>query len=415
MRWSVLPVSLCHETGTQGESVLPMSVVMLVPAFRGLALEKRKDMTSRFAVLVVFLLFSGWFQCVGAYPGSMAAYPAFPAVDLKDENGQLVSTEDWSNEGFPIVVVMWANWSSPSKKLLSDLKATFDAVYDKTYWQIYAVAVDDERTVGGVRPFFKENGAQFKLFFDHKEALVNALSPGSLPAVYVLNADHEIAWSKAGYALGMDSEIAASAKIVAQETDPTIGYSYVTEPFNNNARNWLVGRNDTWKSFGEIRDGSYFLSYDGEGLIWSKVELPELRGKTEFRIEAKIKRLKGGEDQSYGIVWGDPQSSITFDFGTNEIGVFVRKFDNGALSFPKAGNTPCDGPESPTPLLCGALPGQFNTFSIERYGNFYVFRMNGDKMAEVEWDYPLVSQLSIMVWKGCSIQVEEIIWGYPAP
>jgi thiol-disulfide isomerase/thioredoxin len=95
-------------------------------------------------LLILFVLFLNL--------ASNAQVSSLPAATLKNLDGKDVQTADLSNDGKPMLICFWATWCSPCKKELNTYADYYEEWQKETGVKIYAVTIDDQRTVNSVKP-----------------------------------------------------------------------------------------------------------------------------------------------------------------------------------------------------------------------------------------------------------------------
>ena len=81
-----------------------------------------------------------------------------PDVNLKDIEGNSVSTASLVQSEGPTVFCFWATWCSPCKRELNNYAELYEDWVDETGVQIVAVSIDDQRSVNRVAPYVNSVG-----------------------------------------------------------------------------------------------------------------------------------------------------------------------------------------------------------------------------------------------------------------
>jgi cytochrome c biogenesis protein CcmG/thiol:disulfide interchange protein DsbE len=132
---------------------------------------------------------------------------SLPAVTLKDLDGKDVNTADLSNDGKPILVCFWATWCSPCKKELNTYADYYDEWKKETGVKIYAVTIDDQRTVNSVKPYVNSVSWEYEILSDVNKTFSQAMGVNSPPHTFLLNGRGEIVWQHVGYTPGDEEEV----------------------------------------------------------------------------------------------------------------------------------------------------------------------------------------------------------------
>jgi peroxiredoxin len=143
--------------------------------------------------------------CLGVMANGQVS--SLPAVTLKDMDGKDVNTADLSNDGKPILVCFWATWCSPCKKELNTYADYYDEWKKESGVKIYAVTIDDQRTVNSVKPYVNSVSWEYEILSDVNKTFSQAMGVNSPPHTFLLNGRGEIVWQHVGYTPGDEEEV----------------------------------------------------------------------------------------------------------------------------------------------------------------------------------------------------------------
>ncbi|MDD3459562.1 MAG: redoxin domain-containing protein, partial [Weeksellaceae bacterium] len=76
----------------------------------------------------------------------------FPDAPIRDLKGNQVNIKAESMEGKTIVLAFWATWCGPCMLELNAINDKIDDWASETDFQLYAISLDDSKTVGRVQP-----------------------------------------------------------------------------------------------------------------------------------------------------------------------------------------------------------------------------------------------------------------------
>jgi len=136
-----------------------------------------------------------------------AQVSSLPSVTLKDLDGKDVNTADLSNDGKPVLICFWATWCSPCKKELNTYADYYEEWQKETGVKIYAVAIDDQRTVNSVKPYVNSVSWEYEILSDVNKTFSQAMGVNSPPHTFLLNGKGEIVWQHVGYTPGDEEEV----------------------------------------------------------------------------------------------------------------------------------------------------------------------------------------------------------------
>ncbi len=132
---------------------------------------------------------------------------SLPAVTLKDLDGKDVNTATLSNDGKPMLICFWATWCSPCKKELNTYADYYEEWQKETGVKIYAVTIDDQRTVNSVKPYVNSVSWEYEILSDVNKTFSQAMGVNSPPHTFLLNGKGEIVWQHVGYTPGDEEEV----------------------------------------------------------------------------------------------------------------------------------------------------------------------------------------------------------------
>ena len=136
---------------------------------------------------------------------SLSAQNTLPSVSLKTVDGKTVNTASLS-EGKTIVISLWATWCVPCKNELDAISDVYDEWQDETNVELYAVSVDDSRTVKRVKPLVNGKGWDYKVLLDTNHDLKRALGVSTVPVVLIVK-DNKIVYRHSGYTEGAEDDL----------------------------------------------------------------------------------------------------------------------------------------------------------------------------------------------------------------
>ncbi len=132
---------------------------------------------------------------------------SLPSVQLKDLDGNIVDTGILSNNGKPIMLCFWATWCSPCKKEMNTYSELYQDWKDETGVEIYAVSIDDQRTVNSVKPYVNSVSWEYKILLDVNKTFSQAMGVNSPPHTFLLDGRGNIVWQHVGYSAGDEEEV----------------------------------------------------------------------------------------------------------------------------------------------------------------------------------------------------------------
>jgi len=135
------------------------------------------------------------------------AQEKLPNVILKDINGNSVNLSELSNNGKPIVINFWATWCAPCKRELNTIHDLYEDWKEETGVKIYAISVDDQRTVDKVKPYTNAQGWEYEVLLDTNGDLKRAIGVNNVPFTLLLDGKGNIVWKHNNYNPGDENEL----------------------------------------------------------------------------------------------------------------------------------------------------------------------------------------------------------------
>ena len=133
---------------------------------------------------------------------SVFKYKKLPSVKLKTVKGLPFSSDKITNNGKPIIISFWATWCKPCVRELTTIADVYDEWVEETGVKLYAVSVDDSRSMTLVAPMVNGKGWDFTVLLDPNSDFKRAMSVGLIPHTFLLNGKGEVVWQHTSFAEG---------------------------------------------------------------------------------------------------------------------------------------------------------------------------------------------------------------------
>lgn len=130
-----------------------------------------------------------------------------PNISLKDLSGNIIQVSELNNDANPIIINFWSTWCGPCKRELNSINEVYSEWNDETGVKIYAVSIDDQRTVDRVKPYVDANNWEFQVLLDTNGDLKRAMCVNSIPFTFLLDKDRKIVWKHNNYNPGDEIEL----------------------------------------------------------------------------------------------------------------------------------------------------------------------------------------------------------------
>ncbi len=129
-----------------------------------------------------------------------------PKTTLKTLHGTETDLIKLSKESEFMVVSLWATWCIPCRNELTAINEVYEDWKKEVDVIVYAVSIDDSRTVKSVRPMANGKNWGFTVLLDTNNDLKRELSANSVPLTLVIKKG-KIIYRHSGYTLGAENDI----------------------------------------------------------------------------------------------------------------------------------------------------------------------------------------------------------------
>lgn len=125
-----------------------------------------------------------------------------PQFTLKDLEGKQVDLQKIS-EDRTVVISLWATWCVPCINELEAINLFYEDWQEDLDLELYAISIDDPRTVNRVRPMVKGKGWEYTILLDTNNDLRRALGAATVPLTLVVK-NNKILYKQSGYSPGSE-------------------------------------------------------------------------------------------------------------------------------------------------------------------------------------------------------------------
>jgi len=151
--------------------------------------------------LRIFLFLAFISSCALAQEG-VFTYKKLPTVSLKTVKGLPYSSDSITNNGKPIILSFWATWCKPCVRELTTISDVYDDWVTETGVKLYAISVDDSRSMTLVGPMVNGKGWDFTVLLDPNSDFKRAMNVGPIPHTFLLNGKGEVVFQHTSFAEG---------------------------------------------------------------------------------------------------------------------------------------------------------------------------------------------------------------------
>jgi thiol-disulfide isomerase/thioredoxin len=131
---------------------------------------------------------------------------SLPKSQLKTLSGETTNLQEISSDNDLIVVSLWATWCVPCKNELDAISEVYSEWQEETNVVLYAISVDDSRTVKRVKPLINGKDWDYQVLLDTNNDLKRALGSSTIPLTLIIK-NGEIVYRHSGYVPGSEDDL----------------------------------------------------------------------------------------------------------------------------------------------------------------------------------------------------------------
>ncbi len=139
-----------------------------------------------------------------------------PSIRIRTLSGEEFNTTDIKNDG-PIFLSFWATWCKPCIKELMAINENYPDWQEETGLKVYAVSIDDSKSVSRVAPFINGRAWDFEVLLDVNSDFKRAMNVINVPHSFILDKNGKVVWQHTSYAPGDEDEIYEVITKLAEE------------------------------------------------------------------------------------------------------------------------------------------------------------------------------------------------------
>lgn len=131
-----------------------------------------------------------------------------PDSKVQDKRGKAVSTAAWVDNETPFVVSFWSTTCKPCLKELDVLSENFDEWNEDVPFRMFAVSIDDSRSVARAKALAAGSGwDMLEVFYDVNSDFKRAMNVSMVPHVVVFDKNGKQVYTHAGYKPGDEMQL----------------------------------------------------------------------------------------------------------------------------------------------------------------------------------------------------------------
>ena len=130
-----------------------------------------------------------------------------PHITIKDIEGKPFHTSGITNDGKPVIIDFWATWCKPCVASLNGMNDVYAQWQEETGVKIYAVSIDDTRTMSSVAPFAAGKGWEFDVLLDSNSEFRRAMNVNNVPHTFLIDGNGKIVMQRNTYTPGDEDKM----------------------------------------------------------------------------------------------------------------------------------------------------------------------------------------------------------------
>lgn len=139
-----------------------------------------------------------------------------PNVDVKTMDGKKFNTSEIKNDGKPIIISFWATWCKPCVMELSAIAEKYQDWQTETGVKLYAVSIDDSKSMNRVSPFVNGKGWDYVVLLDANSDFKRAINVINVPHTFLIDAAGNVVYQHTTYAEGDEDLLYEKIKKLAK-------------------------------------------------------------------------------------------------------------------------------------------------------------------------------------------------------
>ncbi len=140
-----------------------------------------------------------------------------PSVNIKTLTGETFNTSEIKNPDGPIFLSFWATWCKPCIKELIAVDENYVDWQEETGLKVYAVSIDDSKSMSRVAPFVNGRAWEFEILLDSNSDFKRAMNVINVPHSFILDKNGKVIWQHNSYSPGDEDEIYKIIKKASEE------------------------------------------------------------------------------------------------------------------------------------------------------------------------------------------------------
>lgn len=126
---------------------------------------------------------------------------------VKTLEGKDFNTADISNDGKPFIIDFWATWCKPCVAELDAINENYAQWKEETGVKVFAVSIDDSRSMSRVAPFVAGKGWDYTILLDPNGDFKRAMNVNSVPHTFLFDGNGKLVAQHNNYSAGDEENL----------------------------------------------------------------------------------------------------------------------------------------------------------------------------------------------------------------
>lgn len=140
------------------------------------------------------------------------AQKTVPDVKLQTLDGQSVDLAEYTNQGQPVLLSLWATWCRPCHTELDNLQDEYPRWKAEYGVEVLAITIDNARQLPRVQPLVEAKGWPYPILSDPSGQLQRSLGFRAIPQLYLVDGAGRIVYQHSGYVPGIEEKLERKIK-----------------------------------------------------------------------------------------------------------------------------------------------------------------------------------------------------------
>lgn len=137
-----------------------------------------------------------------------------PDVQIQTIEFETFKTSQIQNDGKPFIIDFWATWCAPCKAELNAINDEWED-WEETGVKIYAVSIDNSRSVNSVQPYVYGQDWPYEVLLDVNSEFRRAMNVNNVPHVFLFDGEGKVVKQHTSYSPGNEEELLELVKKLA--------------------------------------------------------------------------------------------------------------------------------------------------------------------------------------------------------